>query len=254
MGRRVAAYAPDVTDWRRVLTSRDSFFPVLGLTLLCIAGSPIIDSYRWGFLAAFPFLALVVMESMRRARVTAKVMHAARVVLIVAGAGTVFTTYARHTDLGEARLLIAVTSFLFVLLYLIAIPAVTRRAFQHTRVSVNTLAAGITAYLLIGLLFASAYRGVAALEHWHAFTGIDNPSAGDYAYFSFVTLTTVGYGDLTPGTDAMRTLAVFEAILGQVFLVTAVARIVSLLGQQQERLPLHERTEPTHDLDEGSPD
>ncbi len=254
MGRRVAAYAPDVTDWRRTLTSRDSFFPVLGLTLVCVAASPVIDSFKWGFVAAFPFLAFLMMESMRRSGVSPKVMHASRVLLVIAGAGTVITTYARHTDFGEQRVLVAITSFLFVLLYLVTIPAVVRRAFQHTRVTVNTLAAGITAYLLIGLMFSSAFRGVSALEHYEAFNDIANPSAGDYAYFSFVTLTTVGYGDLTPRTDAMRTLAVFEAILGQVFLVTAVARIVSLLGQQQERLPLHETSQPDHTFEGGSPD
>ena len=52
-------------------------------------------------------------------------------------------------------------------------------------------------------------------------------------YFSFITLTTVGYGDLTPYTDVARTAAVCEAVLGQVFLVTAVARIVSLLGSSR---------------------
>ena len=252
MARRVAAYAPDVTDWRRTISSRDSFFPVLGLTIVCVAASPVIDSFRWGFLVAFPFLALVVMLSMKRARVSTPILHTSRVLLVVAGVGTVLSTYARNVDLGDERFLVAGTTFLFAVLYLVAIPAVTRRAFQHTRVSMNTLAAGLTAYLLIGLLFASLFRGVSALEHYQAFTGITDPSSGDYAYFSFVTLTTVGYGDLSPRTDPMRTLAVFEAILGQVFLVTAVARIVSLLGQQQERLPLHDPVEPSHDFGETS--
>ena len=254
MAGRVATYAPDMTDWRRTFLSRDSFFPVLALALLCIAASPIIDSYRWGFVATFPFLALLVLASLHRSRVSPEVLRIAWILLIVAAIGTIVTTYARHIEYGDERILVAITSFLFALLYIVAIPSVTRRAFQHARVTVNTLAAGLTAYLLIGILFAALYRGVAALEDFRVFDGIVRPAAGDYAYFSFITMTTVGYGDLAPATGAMRVLAVFEAIIGQVFLVTAVARIVSLLGQQQDRLPIDTMGEPQHDLDPDSPD
>lgn len=254
MAGRVATYAAHMTDWRRTLLSRDSFFPVLGLAILCIAASPVIDSFRWGFVVTFPFLAALVVSALHRSRVSPGVMRIAWVLLIVVAVGTVITTYARHIEFSDERILVAITSFLFALLYLVAIPAVTRRAFQHARVTVNTLAAGLTAYLLIGILFAALYRGVAALDDFRAFDGVLRPAAGDYAYFSFITMTTVGYGDLAPATGSMRVLAVFEAILGQVFLVTAVARIVSLLGQQQDRLPVGTNPEPQHDLDPDSPD
>lgn len=55
-------------------------------------------------------------------------------------------------------------------------------------------------------------------------------SDGDYVYFSFVTLTTVGYGDITAATDIAKRLVVVEAFVGQVFLVALVARLVSLWG------------------------
>ena len=77
------------------------------------------------------------------------------------------------------------------------------------------------------------------MENYRLFVDLIHPRSGDYSYFSFVTLTTLGYGDLVPRSDIARTLAVFEAILGQVFLVTAVARIVSLIGS--ERGPLAPR-------------
>ena len=51
---------------------------------------------------------------------------------------------------------------------------------------------------------------------------------GDAIYFSFVTLATLGYGDLTPATPAMRGLAVFEAVIGQLYLALLVARLVGL--------------------------
>ena len=57
----------------------------------------------------------------------------------------------------------------------------------------------------------------------------------DFLYFSFITQTTVGYGDLTPGTDVGRVVVTFEALIGQVFLVTLVARLVSMYGTRRGR-------------------
>jgi voltage-gated potassium channel Kch len=56
------------------------------------------------------------------------------------------------------------------------------------------------------------------------------PSNVDFLYFSFVTLTTLGYGDFTPATDIGKVMVTFEALIGQVFLVTLVARLVSMYG------------------------
>ena len=58
---------------------------------------------------------------------------------------------------------------------------------------------------------------------------------GDAIYFSFVTLATLGYGDLTPATPVMRGLAVFEAIIGQLYLAIMVARLVGLQTALQSR-------------------
>jgi hypothetical protein len=226
-------------DWRAILFDRDSFFPVLILAILMILVSPLVDQTEWGFLShwgyliVFPISATLVLLSLHRSRVRPRTIRFASAVLIVVGVGTVITSIARQIQLAEDRYLVGITSLMFALLFLIAFPAVVRRAFQHEKVNLNTLAAGITAYLLIGIWFTSLFRAVSAFENYQLFAHVLHPRAGDYNYFSFITLTTVGYGDLTPRSDTARTLAIFEAILGQIFLVTAVARIVSLLGSQQ---------------------
>ena len=61
------------------------------------------------------------------------------------------------------------------------------------------------------------------------------PVYSDFEYFSFITMTTVGYGDLTPATRLGQTLVTFEAVAGQVFLVTVVALTVSNLGRSTMR-------------------
>ncbi len=241
MGGRVATYAPDMTDptelsttnWKEVLFGRDSFFPVLFLAILTILLSPMIDEFHFGFLIVYPVSALMVLLAFHSSRVSKRTMTTVSVLLVIVGVMSVITSIARIVDFTDDRYLIAVSAALFAVLIACAFPVVVRRAFQHERVTLNTLAAGITAYLLIGIFFSSLYRCDSALQHFQIFHETLHPNAGDYTYFSFITLTTVGFGDLTPATEFARSLSIFEAILGQVFLVTAVARIVSLLGSQK---------------------
>jgi voltage-gated potassium channel Kch len=80
-------------------------------------------------------------------------------------------------------------------------------------------------YLFIGLIFASLFSGTDGFTNTPSFSG-DHPT--DYGYASFVTLTTVGFGDVVPLTPFVRRLVVVEAIIGQMFLATTVARVVSL--------------------------
>ena len=85
-------------------------------------------------------------------------------------------------------------------------------------------------YLLIGMLFSYAYALVGDAQSEPFFhSGID-PDLSDYLYFSFATMTTVGYGDLAAATDLGRSVAITEALTGQIYLVTVVAVIVGSLS------------------------
>lgn len=260
MRARLPTYAPPVTAdsgpaltpsaWREHLTDRDSFVPVLGLALLSIVLFPVTDAFRWGGLVAYPVSAALVLSALHRSRVRPRTMRVAMVVLVVVGVGTALSSVARLVELGEDRYFVALSSFLYALLYAVAFPAIVRRTFQHRRITYNTLLAGITGYLIIGIWFGAIFRGISALESYQFFDNISTPRVGDYIYFSFETLTTLGYGDLAPVSDAGRTFAILEAILGQMFLVTAVARIVSLLGSDRGPLELPIQA----DLDPADPD
>ncbi len=263
MGRRVllrprrAAYAPTVTDaepdrtpWglRRLFLDPDSFVPVLLLALVCMVLFPFSDNYRLGALIVYPFSAALLVIALHHSRVHWRLMRAAVVILVVVGVGTVVSSIARVLEVGEERHMVATASFLYALLFAIAFPAIVRRAFQHRDVNLNTLAAGISAYLIIGLWYAALYRGMAFVEGSGFFAQNEPLRPGDFVYFSFITLTTVGYGDMSPLSNAARSAAVTEAVLGQVFLVTAVARIVSLLGSHRPEPPTSVATPAT---DEG---
>jgi hypothetical protein len=138
----------------------------------------------------------------------------------------------------------------YVAILAIALPLVLVRALRHRRVTINTLCATVSAYLLIGLLFAGIYRLYAtvappffAQDPGKDACAVDPrpkgcPTSGQYSYFSFITMSTVGYGDLSPGSDPARAIVTFEAIAGQVFVITALARVVSLLGEER-KLTIH---------------
>jgi hypothetical protein len=89
------------------------------------------------------------------------------------------------------------------------------------------LAGAVAIYVLVGLVFAELYLCMAELSGTAFFAQTAAPSPVSYVYFSYTTLTTVGYGDLTAVTDAGRMLAITEALLGQLYLVTVVAFIVA---------------------------
>ena len=103
------------------------------------------------------------------------------------------------------------------------------RIFRHPVINVETILGAIDAYLLLGISFAAIYGAIDGIDpHFFrqgAATGVQ------YLYFSFVVITTLGFGDLTPGTDIGRVFVSLEALIGQLFLVTVVAVLVANLGQ-----------------------
>lgn len=115
-----------------------------------------------------------------------------------------------------------------LVLYLVAPIVIVRHIFRRPRIDTQTLNGAVAAYLLIGMAFAYAYSLVAIAQPMPPLFGDSGRGdMQDYLFFSFITLTTTGYGNLVPAGNPAQTLAVAEAILGQLFLVTAVARIVS---------------------------
>jgi len=90
-------------------------------------------------------------------------------------------------------------------------------------------------YLLIGLLFGNMFGTIQVLSGEPFFTEKGVEDTADFLYFSFSTLTTVGFGDVIAATNVGRALSIAEALIGQIYLVTVVALIVSNLGPARAR-------------------
>ena len=110
-------------------------------------------------------------------------------------------------------------------------PAVIIRGIAARRVvDVRTVLAALCLYVMMGLFFSTVYGALEAASHHAFFVQVQDAHAQDFLYFSFITITTVGYGDLTAARGFGRTLAAFEAMVGQFYLVTVVALLVSNMG------------------------
>lgn len=113
-----------------------------------------------------------------------------------------------------------------------------RHVFSGTRIDRNMLYGALCVYLLMGLVWAIAYTLI--FEFWpNAFHGLEGPAVlvtiDDFLYFSFVTLASLGYGDITPAVPLAKTLAYLEVIAGQFYIAIMVAGLVGLYMQDRER-------------------
>ena len=120
------------------------------------------------------------------------------------------------------------------LLVTATLPVTLVRVLRHQRVTYETVLGALCTYVLLGLLFAFAYLALDLVRDAPFFAQPGSHEASEYLYFSFVTITTLGFGDLSPAVGLPQALTALEALLGSVFLVTLVARLVTLWVRQDE--------------------
>ena len=169
----------------------------------------------------------MLLVALRAARVRSQVLLAALLLLLLALAISLVVTLS-----GADRPLV-VPKLIAVILLALTPLVIVSRIFRHLIVTVETIFGALSAYLLIGLFFAYTYAFVGSVAP-PFFASAGNYTIKDYLYFSFVTLTTLGFGDLVPRGDLPRMLVVVEAILGQLYLVTIVALLVSTYNRKQQ--------------------
>jgi hypothetical protein len=141
------------------------------------------------------------------------------VLSMIAAVGNLFVT----TD--DAFVAFAFTAA--AVLYFVAPFSIVRHVGYRRTVDQETMLGALAAYLFIGMAFAFAYRLLGAVQSSPFFGSGGDGTVSQDLFFSFITLTTTGYGNLDPATNPGQSLAVLEALTGQLFLVTAVAKVVN---------------------------
>jgi hypothetical protein len=214
---------------RRALAVLDSNGALLVLLLGNFFLLEVVDDPRWGAIGStlLAALALVVAISDPATGHTVNRRQAVSIAICVLLAPIVLVVDSQSI-VGLAYLLPA------ALLVTATLPVTLSRVLHHQRITHETVLGALCSYVLLGLLFAFAFLAVDSLRDGPFFAQPGAHQESEYLYFSFVTLTTLGFGDLSPAVGLPQALTALEALLGQVFLVTLVARLVTLWVRQDD--------------------
>lgn len=208
--------------------ARGAYGQLLLLIVLLVVGSSVTGVRDVGALIGL-FGLYVGFTTFRVADAPRRLRHAGYAAGLVALALAVAASASGSDDMRGVSGLVTGTFTLLLIL------ATLRDLANVSEVTVTTLAGLVAVYLLVGLMFGQLYGGIDHIDAG-AFRTDDPPIAGfDLIYFSYITIATVGFGDITPAIDLTRALAVLEGVGGQLFLVTVVARVVSNMAWRRRR-------------------
>jgi hypothetical protein len=206
-----------------------SIYLLLSLVLLIFC-HPFVAGHRFGdfffglLMATTPFAGLHAVSGNRRLRIVA-------VVLGIPALVGVFEHFFLGVTLGDERYFIAM---IFVY-YAFTTGAVVYHLFRPRRVNLDTIITAVSAYLMIGLTFATMHVMISLTDpnsYSGEFLGGVSVWSNSF-YFSFVTLTTLGYGDILPLTSMARSMSTLEAVTGVLYLGILIARLVSDYQRKQ---------------------
>ena len=108
----------------------------------------------------------------------------------------------------------------------------------------HTVAGAVCIYVLLGMMFSFAYAAIDTIDGRDFFVQTSHATLPNFLYFSFITQTTVGYGDYTAAGNLGHALASLEALIGQLYLVTVVAVLVSRIAGNGRSTPTPRRPRP----------
>ncbi|MGI9646944.1 MAG: ion channel [Acidimicrobiia bacterium] len=208
----------------------DSYGTVLVLLILTFVLIPVAEGTVWRILLTMTS-SLAVLATYRASQVRPQTMRIVTGFVAIALVASLIAAVASDTLLDEWVLIP-------VGLLLLAGPWVAlSRVLRHRTVTAQTILGAICAYVYFGLIFAIAFGLTDAFSADPFFAQGPITDPGRFSYFSFVTISTLGYGDLSPATPFGQNLAVIEALTGSIYLVTLVGRLVGLYGNPAPEHP-----------------
>jgi hypothetical protein len=195
-----------------------------GLLLLVLNGTYLFSAFSGAHLTTeiqIGLFALVLLLAMRSSPLPGR-WPLVIIALTVTGSAAALAAALTGTPAGEGA-----AELWKALILLLTTVVVVRRVLAKPTVTIQSIYGALSAYLIIGLMFAACYAAIQRLDTQDFFASNEPANTQTLQYFSFTTLTTLGYGDFTAARSGGRSLAVMEAVTGQVFLATLVARLVS---------------------------
>jgi hypothetical protein len=204
---------------------------LLAVIFLVFAIQGIATPENWEQVLVTAILGGTLLLSLRVANVTHWAFRLALVLALAALVVSIVETVSGNVDHAPTRIANG-------LLVVFAPPAIAVGVVRSLRarqtVTLEAVLGVLSIYLLLGMLFAYIYGSVDRLGGGPFFAQEVPATVSRCLYFSFTTLTTVGYGDLTARSNLGHTLAMFEALTGQIYLVTIVSLIVANIGRRRQ--------------------
>jgi voltage-gated potassium channel len=213
--------APQIPDFELTETSV-RFGAVLVLLVLIYIGASVATA-EWMTPVLLALACLIVIVLAAPARTSANRAVAFGCVFVFILAMSIIATNVSRSASGISDLIVAC-------LLLFELVVIARTILRSHHVDVQTVLGAVDMYVLIGLFFGFLFSAIERLSDVPFFTHELIADRSDFLYFSFVAMTTLGFGDLAPADNYARPLTVFEVLIGQIILVVVVARVVSMLG------------------------
>lgn len=214
-----------------------SYWAVLGAIFVCFFLAALLPNTDW----ALSLIVLVQSATLLVAIWTAGWTMTERIfplsIATAAGTAAIINIFWQGEALTAALGLVA-GLLTVTIAYVIALGAIAQN-----EVNSRSVAGAICVYMLFGLLFMFLFSVLAALGHGPFFAQGTDGTRALRLYFSYVTLATLGYGDYTPAGNLGHALAVLEALIGQLYLVTVVAVVVTRLGRPRRAIATQKESE-----------
>jgi len=225
--------------WRgRAERVRDAFGLVLALVLLTYVLASLLDNHGWSAVVLTAATSATSVVALVSSHVKPGVVRASIWLSALTVALAVVSAAA------DERTFLNLASLIQICLLAVAMAAVLWRVVSSAEVGSRTILGAISVYAVLGILFTFAFGTIDRIQGGPFFEEVAHPDGSDFLFFSYTTLTTTGYGNLVPAAQPGRMVAGLEMMLGQIFLVTLVAGLVSLWRPGEALRRRRQRREP----------
>ena len=182
-----------------------------------------------GLLSPLLFLLLLIalLHAVKLSKRYYRLLIGVAIVALILHLGGIILTRSGYV-LGEFPILVLTGAVLYTLFVALAIAGLLSEVFRAKVITLDVIRGSIAIYLLLGVFFALLYAIVFFSVPSQFLESIYPSRLSEFIYFSFTTLTTLGYGDISPAGTLTRSLSTIEAVSGQLFLTITVARLVGL--------------------------
>ncbi len=208
----------------RMMRLEDRFVLAAILIVISIITTAIGGDHRVGQLILVVVESVTLIVILHAAKVHHRTIRICTVLVALLAIGTAISITVDRQSVGPA--------VVGALLAFAGPIVIVRRISKHARIDLETIAASLCVYLLAGIFFSYVFHVIDNFQNGF-FVEKGAGSSVDFLYFSYTTLTTTGYGDLTARTSLGRMLSVSEALMGQIYLVSVVALLVGNLGRMR---------------------